>query len=57
LLKHEFCRLPIAMRILGYIYHGSASRKAKKVDLNVDYNEAPNDLPPGVATVSKCSKT
>jgi hypothetical protein len=52
LLKHEFRRLPIAMRILGYIYHGSASRKAQKVDLNVDYNEAPNDLPPGVATVS-----
>ena len=52
LLKHEFRRLPIAMRILGYIYHGCASRKAQKIDLNVDYNEAPNDLPPGVATVS-----
>ena len=52
LLKHEFRRLPIAMRILGYIDHGSASRKAQKVDLNVDYNEAPNDLPPGVVTVS-----
>ncbi|KAI2497588.1 hypothetical protein MHU86_16894 [Fragilaria crotonensis] len=56
LLKHEFRRLPIAMRILGYIYHGSASRKAQKVDLNVDYNEAPNDLPPGVATVSNVLK-
>jgi hypothetical protein len=26
------------------------SHKAKKVDLNIDYNEAPNDLPPGVVT-------
>jgi hypothetical protein len=52
LLKHEFRHLPVAMQILGYINHGSASRKAQKVDLNVDYNEAPNDLPPGVVTVS-----
>ena len=25
LLKHEYCHLPIAMQILGYIDHGSAS--------------------------------
>ena len=55
-LKHEFRRLPIAMRILGYIYHGSASRKAQKVDLHVDYNEAPNVLLPVVATVSNVLK-
>jgi hypothetical protein len=51
LLKHEFRRLPIAMRILGYIDHGNSMRKARKVDLDIDYNEAPNDLPPGVVTV------
>ncbi len=52
LLKNEFCRLPIAMQILGYIDHGSVSCKAQKVDLSIDYNEASNDLPPGVVTVS-----
>ena len=40
------------MQILGCIDRGSASRKAQKVDLNVDHNEAPNDIPPGVVTES-----
>jgi hypothetical protein len=52
LLKHEFRRLPIAMRNLGYINHVSSPRKAQKVDLGFDYNSAPNNLPVGVVTVS-----
>ena len=53
LLKHEFRRLPIvAMRILGYINHVSTPCKAQKVDLGFEYNEAPDNLPVGVVTVS-----
>jgi hypothetical protein len=51
LLKHEFRRLPIAIRILGYINHVSTPRKAQKVDLGFDY-EALKNLPVGVVTVS-----
>jgi hypothetical protein len=36
LLKHELCCLPIAVQILGYIDHGSASRKAQEVYLGID---------------------
>jgi hypothetical protein len=50
LLKHSVRRLPIAMRILGYINHSTPAHLPSLADLDTDFN-APTGLPKGTVVL------
>jgi hypothetical protein len=58
LLNHSIRRLPIAMRILGYINHSTPAHLPSDSEIDAEFN-APADLPKGTARVEdplRCPK-
>ena len=50
LLNHDICRLPIAMRILGYIHHSTPPHLPSGANVDSEFN-APVELPDDVVRV------